>query len=127
MSIDFSSLVLAPAMATFANPVLITPIVSQPNAAPYTARGIWSVYETTIIGEMNNAFSTVNLKIGIRWADFTAATPVQGDWISTPAKNLPLGYWEGQIDPNANIDFIIDDVTPDGQGGAKLTVKRIVT
>lgn len=127
MGIDFSSLVLAPAMATFAKPVLVTPVVSQPNAAPYSGRGIWTVQETTIIGEMNNTFSTVNLILGIRWAEFPAVGPSQGDWITIAAKQLPLGYWQGQIDPNANIDFVIDDVTPDGQGGAKLSLKRVIT
>jgi hypothetical protein len=127
MGIDFSSLVLAPAMATFANPVLVTPLASQPNAAPYSARGIWSVQETTIIGEASNTFSTVNITFGIRWAEYPATAPSQGDWISTPAKRLPLGYWQGQIDPEAVIDFVIDDVTPDGQGGAKLWLKRVIT
>lgn len=127
MGIDFSALVLAPAMATFAKPVTITPLASQPLAAPYCARGIWSVISTTIIGEMGNPFSTVNLKFGIRWADYPAAAPAQGDWITVAAKDLPLGYWEGQIDPNAAIDFIIDNVTPDGQGGAEMIVKRVVT
>jgi hypothetical protein len=125
MGIDFSSLVLAPAMATFAKPVTITPIMSQPNAAPYAARGIWTVQNTQIIGEMGNIVSTVNLKFGIRLAEYPV-TLAQGDWITTTAKNLPLGYWQGDVDPNSAIDFIVDDVTPDGQGGLVIDVKRVI-
>lgn len=126
MGVDFSSLVLAPAMATFAKPVTVTPNASQPNAAPYTARGIWTVQNTSIIGESGNVFSTVNLKLGIRIADYPAAIPAQNDWISSAASDLPLGYWQGQIDPTSVIDFLIDNVTPDGQGGIVLDVKRVV-
>jgi hypothetical protein len=61
MGIDFSSLVLAPAMATFAKPVLVTPLASQPNAAPYSARGIWTVQEHDDHRRDGNTFSTVNL------------------------------------------------------------------
>lgn len=126
MGVDFSKLVLAPAMATFAKPVTVTPTASQPNAASYPARGIWTVQNTTIMGESGNVFSTVNLKFGIRFADYPATLPAQGDVITTTAANLPLGYWQGQIDPNAGIDFVIDDVTPDGQGGAVIGVRRVV-
>lgn len=126
MGVDFSKLVLAPAMATFAKPVTVTPLASQPNAAPYPARGIWSVMSTNILGESGNVFSTVNLKFGIRFADYPIDIPAQGDYISSAASNLPLGYWQGQIDPTTAIDFIIDNVTPDGQGGATIDVKRVV-
>lgn len=124
---DFSKLVLAPAMAVFSKPVTVTPQRSNPNAAPYSARGVWTVQSTLIIGEMGAPFSSVNLKFGIRFADYPARVPVQGDWITTASCNLPLGYWEGEVDPNANIDFIIDDIIPDGQGGAALTLKRVIT
>jgi hypothetical protein len=124
MSIDFSSLVLAPAMATFGRPVLITPLRSRPTAAPYPARGIWTVESISIVTEDGGNLSSIKLTFGIRLADFTVA-PKQGDWISTTAGNLPLAYWQGDIDPNANVDFIVDDFTPDGQGKAQLIVKRI--
>jgi hypothetical protein len=126
MGVDFSKLVLSPAMATFAKPVTVTPLASQPNAAPYSARGIWSVQSTSILGESGNIFSTVNLKFGVRFGDYPVELPAQGDLISSKAADLPLGYWQGQIDPTVGIDFIIDNVTPDGQGGAVIDVKRVV-
>lgn len=126
MGIDFSSLVLAPAMATFAKPVLIVPQVSQPNAAPYSARGIWTVQEQTLVSA-EDTFTSTSIVLGIRWVDFPATGPAEGDMLHTSARNLPLGYWQGQIDPDATIEFMIDAVTPDGQGGAKITLKRIVS
>ena len=33
---------LRPAFAAFARPITVRPVVSQPGAAPYAARGIWS-------------------------------------------------------------------------------------
>lgn len=124
MGIDFSGLVLSPAMATFGRPVLITPLRSLPNAAPYSARGVWTVESTSILTEDGGALSSDRVKFGIRLLDYMSA-PKQGDWISTTAGNLPLGFWQGDIDPNANIDFVVDDYTPDGQGGALLILKRI--
>jgi hypothetical protein len=124
--IDFSALVLAPCMEVFAKPVTVTPTKSQPLAAPYDARGIWHVDNVKIVTEDGGTFSNRTIKLSVLMADFTA-TPAQGDWISTEAKHLPLAYWQGDIDPNSNIDFVIDDQSPDGQGGASLILKRIVT
>ena len=42
MRIDFDDLVLSPCMDTFAEPVMIDPVVSQPGALPYTARAIFT-------------------------------------------------------------------------------------
>ena len=124
MAIDFSSLVLAPAMATFGRPVTVTPLRSLPNAVPYQARGVWTLETISIPTEDGGYLSTSRMKFGIRLADWPAA-PKQGDWITTAARELPLGFWRGDIDPNSNIDFIVDDFTPDGQGGVLLILKRI--
>lgn len=126
MGIDFAALVLAPAMGVFGRPVLIMPLQSQPLAAPYPARGVWTIEDVSIVTEDGGKFSSITLKFGIRLADFTIA-PKQGDWISTAANQLPLAYWQGDVDPKANIDFIIDNFTPDGQGGAVLILKRVTS
>ena len=126
MAIDFSGLVLAPAMGTFANPVTVNPLVSQPTVAPYLSRGVWKVDNVDIVLEDGGRFSNRTIKLGIRLAEFVVA-PKQGDWISTAVVLLPLGYWQGDIDPNSIIDFIVDDQSPDGQGGAVLVLKRIGT
>jgi hypothetical protein len=124
MPTDFSGLVLAPAMAAFALPVTITPLVSQKLAPPYSAQGIWTITDLDLVLEDGEAFSNRTLKFGIRLSDFIVA-PKQGDWISSAVKNLPLTYWQGDFDPTSNIDLIVDDVRSDGQGGATLILKRI--
>jgi hypothetical protein len=125
MPIDFADLVLMPAMTVFSYPVTITPKVSQPNAAPYPARGIWTVTELDVIAEDGGVLSNRTLKFGIALNDFTFA-PKQGDWITALAGQLPLGYWQDEFLVGATVDFIIDDVRPDGQGGATLVLKRVV-
>jgi hypothetical protein len=122
--IDFSQLVLAPCMMVFGAPITVTPTKSQPLASPYAASGVWHVENINIVTEDGGNFSNRTVKLGIRLADF-AVCPTQGDWITTEARNLPLAYWQGDVDPNSSIDFVIDDQNPDGQGGASLTLKRI--
>lgn len=122
MSIDFSGLVLGPTMLVFSRPVTVTPSVSQPNAAPYAARGIWEVTNVNILTEDGGQFSNRTIKLGVMMADYVVL-PTTGDWITTLASDLPLGYWQGVFLPGASIDFIIDDQNTDGQGGASLTLK----
>ena len=57
--------------------------------------------------------------LGIRMADF-AIPPSEGDLITTDASFLPLGY--DRALPVAN--FVIDNATPDGQGGSVLTLRK---
>jgi hypothetical protein len=124
--IDFSGLVLAPCINLFGCQVTVTPVKSQPLAQPYGAQGIWTVENVNIVTEDGGVFSNRTIKLGIRMADFTVA-PAPGDWISTAASHLPLAYWQGDVDPYAVLDFIVDDQNPDGQGGASLTLKRTGT
>jgi hypothetical protein len=123
--VDFSSLVLAPNMAVFGKSITITPVASQPNGQPYLAQGIWAVTSQSIMNEAGNILSTVGLKLSIRMADFTVP-PSQGDWVTVAASDLPLGYWQGVLVPNANLDFEIDTFTPDGQGAAVMTLNHVV-
>ena len=126
MSIDFSSLCLAPQMAVFGRPVTVTPLLSQPHAAPYPLKGIFTITSVDIPTEDGGFFSSVSLKFGLRMSD--CPIPVlQGDWISTSVVNLPLGYWQGSIDPTIILDFMVNNMTPDGQGGATCVLKRVTT
>lgn len=123
MSVDLSGLVLAPCMSVWGRPATVTPIVSQPNGGSYTARGVWTVKVTDIILEDNTVFSNRKITYGVRLADFEFAIK-EGDWITTPVSQLPLAYWQGDLAPDAVIDFVVDDATPDGQGHSVLTLKR---
>ena len=123
--VDFSALVLGPNMSVFGKPILVTPTTSQPNAIPYPARGVWAVSSSSIMTEAGNMLSTFGLKLSIKMDEFVVP-PAQGDWITVAAADLPLGYWQGTLLPNANLDFEVDDITPDGQGAAVLVLSRIV-
>lgn len=123
MSIDFSALVLAPNLAIFGKSVTVTPKSSQPFAAPYAATGIWTMEHVDVSLEDGSVVSSSRLKFGIRLADFTAV-PKQGDWITAAVTDLPLGYWQGDLDPTSAIDLEVADFHPDGQGGATLILKR---
>ena len=105
MAIDFADLVLGPAMATFAIPVTITPTVSQPSAAAYSAQGIWTVQDVDVLLEDGSTIASKSYWLGIALGEFTIA-PIKGDGVTL----------------NGN-GYLIDQVRPDGQGGAKLVLK----
>ncbi len=106
--IDFASLVLAPAMAVFGQSVTIMPVVSQPGASPYPARGVYASKPIQIQIEGGGYHSTVQPTLGIRLADF-AVPPMQGDTVDLGT----LGQFE------------IADVNPDGQGGADCPLRDL--
>src|SRR5215470_2380175 len=122
--IDFSSLVLAPAMDVFAAPITVTPLSSQPQSPIYSARGVWTIKPVDIITENSGVLSDRVITLGIRLADFTVP-PNVGDRIGTTAGGLPLLFDPTEYPPDSPLDFVIDDVTADGQGGVVLTLKRI--
>lgn len=121
--VDFSRLVLKPAMDTFARRFTVTPVKSDPFGAPYCARGIWTITQADLVLDDGSTMSSRTLKLGIRLCDFPQS-PKQGDWITTPVRELPLSYWQGDLDPTADIDLEIVDNQPDGQGGSTLVCKR---
>jgi hypothetical protein len=113
-------------MAVFGKPLIVTPTKSNPNAAEYTVSGIFTITSVSIPTDDGGFMSSVSLKCGVRMADF-AVPVVQGDWITVAVGDLPLGYWQGTIDPTIDLDFSIFDSTPDGQGGMLLTLKRVTS
>ena len=112
--IDFGGLVLAPAMAVFARPVTVTPLVSQPGAAAYPARGVWAVRAIDVPLEDGTIMNSKVLTLGIRTAEF-AVRPRKGDQIEVLA--------HGSL-PRVGI-CLVDDTNPDGQGGMSLIAKVI--
>jgi hypothetical protein len=103
--IDFD-LVLAPAMAAFAQSITLTPTVSQPGAPAYAARGVFDFKAVEIPLDDGTFHSTNQPTLGIRLADYAVA-PKQGDLLSMPQGN-----------------YQIADVVPDGQGGADLLLRN---
>ena len=103
MAVDFDKLVLAPAMAVFAEPVTVTP----EGGAPVAARGS---YSERPIEEFNGDTSVVTSQhtLSIRDAEFPVA-PVQGLAITV-----------------RGVLYTVDKPLPDGQGGTLLILKKDV-
>ena len=102
MPVDFNSLVLIPNMLVFAIPVTHTPV----GGVGYLTQGIWSMTHLDVMMDDGAKLSTVTISLGIALSQFDFI-PAVGDMITLAS---------GQT-------FLIDDIQPDGQGGAKLLLK----
>lgn len=108
MPVDFSALVLAPAQAVFGRPITVDPLASQPGAAPYAARGIFSSRPIQVPGLDGTYTSDQETTLSIRLADY-------------------------DVPPHARDLIIIDgtkyaagDTHVDGQGGMTITLRKLV-
>jgi hypothetical protein len=110
MSIDFGALVLGPAMAAFAWPITVTPLASQPGQAAYAARGSFDAESQSIPLEDGSELQSVRIILGIRLNEFPIA-PRQGDRIAVTS-------------PTDTQSYFVDRITPDGQGGAEMALKK---
>ncbi|WP_267355637.1 MULTISPECIES: hypothetical protein [unclassified Methylobacterium] len=111
--IDFAALALGPGIATFGRPVTVTPLGSRPAKPPFSTTGVWAVRNVDVAMGPNESLNTTTITLGIRLADWPVK-PVQGmEVLVHAAGSYPD---EGKL--------WIDDVDPDGQGGATLTLKK---
>lgn len=110
-------------MDAFSKNVTIIPVKSQPMSGPYSSRGVWQVDNINVATDEGGTFSSRILKFGIKLNEFTIP-PLQYDILSIMASDLPMGYFADALVPSSNIDFVINDIQPDGQGGATLMLKR---
>jgi hypothetical protein len=111
--IDFGALVLGPAMATFARPVTVTPVRSQPGQPAYQARGVWSIRNVEVQLE-EGVMNTRVITLGVKLADFGPIPPKARDLVAAPA----AGPY-----PDEGTHWI-EDIDLDGQGGATMTLKK---
>ena len=102
MPVDFNSLVLLPNMLVFAIPVTHTPV----GGTGYLTNGICSMTHLDVMMDDGAKLSTVTISLGISLSQFNFI-PGTGDLITIAS---------GQV-------YEIDDIQPDGQGGAKLLLK----
>lgn len=111
--IDFAALALGPGITAFGRPVTVTPLASRPTRPPFQATGVWSVRNVDVAVESGGSLNSTAITLGIRLADWPVR-PVPQMQIQVPA----AGFYpdEGTL--------WIDDVDPDGQGGATITLKR---
>ncbi|MCJ2053998.1 hypothetical protein [Methylobacterium sp. J-070] len=111
--IDFAALALGPGIAAFGRPVTVTQLASRPVRQPFDASGVWAVQNTNVELEAGANLNTTRITLGIRLSDWQYP-PEQFALVRVPA----AGFYpdEGTL--------WIDDIDPDGQGGASLTLKR---
>ena len=107
MAFDFAGLVLGPAMAAFADPIVFTPVKSQPGVAAFPARGVYAVKQVTVRTD-EGIFTDQQPTLGIMLADYPVP-PMQDDTFV-----------------RAGVTWSVWDVQPDGQGGADLILKQVI-
>jgi hypothetical protein len=118
--INFDALVLGPAMATFARPITVTPLVSQPGEPAYGARGVWSSKPINVALEDGSILSSQVHTLGIRRNDRNSD--------GTPMFAMPIRQGD-QIDIDAFQSLprvglcAVEDTDEDGQGGVIISVK----
>jgi hypothetical protein len=115
MPINFSEQLYKHAQDTYSRVVKFTPLVSQPNGTPYTARGILEQEAIDVAALDNSIVSEMRIILDIRDAEFVVQ-PLQGDLVDVPGDSgLPA---EGQ--------FEVIDSDQNGGGETTLTLRRIV-
>ena len=113
MGVDFDALVLNPTVTTFGILVTFTPLVSQPLAASYDSRGVFSSTPLDVLMQDDTIFSDQQTSLGVRYRDFPVAPPAPGDLVTiTDPAHWAFGkqYWIGDSDD-------------DGQGGTTLLLR----
>lgn len=119
MSIDFSALVLTPCMNILGVAMTVTPLVSQPGAPAFPARGVFEQKDTDMIMAADAIMSQSTRTIGVKLNDVYPTTllpmfpiwPVTGDIVT-----IVEGF-------GADV-YVIDDTDDDGEGGSLWTLKR---
>jgi hypothetical protein len=118
---DFDNLVLSKCQNAFAKPLTINPLFSIPGAAPYAARGIWTVRVVDVILDDGGQLTTRTLEIDVRLSELPAL-PAQGDQITI------VGDVQSEfsgVSIGSQILLQVDDVRMDSGGAAKLLMKRV--
>ena len=111
--IDFNALVLGPATNVFAISIRVSPLVTQPGAPAYDARGVYSSTALDVVMGDDTIFSDQQTKLGIRLSEFPTPPPDRGDLIEMTEPTHPtfgMKYWVGDSDL-------------DGQGGCDLLLR----
>ena len=117
MGVDFSTSIYLPNFDFFSRAATITPLVSQPNAAPYAVRGIYDTDEIDVPAEDGSILTDQKTMFDIREYEF-AVLPAQGDHINIPADRgamVALG------------DFEIINAWTNGGGETTLTLRKLDT
>ena len=116
MAIDFARQVYLPNYNTFARPITVTPLKSQPNQPAYAARGIYTTEPMDVLAEDQSSFSDQRCILDILEIEFSVL-PIQGDQISIPGVGLLPAVG----------DFQVIETKDNGGGEMTLSLRLLVT
>jgi hypothetical protein len=116
MALNFPELVYLPCYDIFARPVTIVPLVSQPGAGTYGARGIFDTNEIQVIAADGSMISDTRTELDILQSEFDVLPEKQDQVFIADDEMIPGGVFE------------ISDVSDKGNAGGEvsLTLKRLV-
>jgi hypothetical protein len=110
MAVNFSNLLYKPVYDKFARPVIVNPIVSQPDTNSYENRGIFNTGPTDIEMEDGSVYSDARTILDIRMAEWSTL-PQQGDQINIPDHEDVAGG-----------EFEVEDLEGVGNAGGEITI-----
>lgn len=102
--IDFDALVLSVGQNTFGVPITYKPVTSAPGQSQFAARGVYTKRPVDVVTD-HGVLQTFEHKLSVRVNEYPAV-PAQGDVLFMN-----------------NVRWLVDNVEPDGQGAASLTIK----
>jgi len=114
MVINYPLLVYKVVYDTFARPVTIFPVASQPGEPPYGARGIFDTDNLDVMAEDGSVVSDQRTILDIREGEFEVL-PLQLDRVSIPASS-------GLEDLG---EFEVTDTDTNGGGETTLTLRKL--
>jgi hypothetical protein len=117
MAINFSTLVYLPNFDTFARPITVTPLASQPGAPAYSNRGIYDTRPMDVMAQDGSIVSDQQTILDVRDAEFSVV-PEQLDQITIPA-DTDAGPALGT--------FEVTDTEANGGGETTLILRKVVT
>jgi hypothetical protein len=117
MGVDFSTSIYLPVFDFYSRQATITPLASQPNAAPFIVRGIYDTEDLEVAAEDGSFLQSQRTIFDIREYEFQVL-PVQGDHIYIPADRGAMG---------ALGDFEIINAWTNGGGETTLQLRQIDT
>jgi len=113
MGVNFATLLYEPNFDMWAVPITVNPIVSQPGAPAYSARGIFDTRDIDVIGTDGSIFSDQQTELDILEKEFSVL-PKQNDRVTIPldCNGAPLGEYE------------VLDVSTNGGGETTLSLRK---
>ena len=116
MAVDFSTLVYLPNYDTFARPVTVTPLASQPGLPAYSTRGIYNTRPLDVMTEDGATFADQQSILDVRDVEFSVV-PTQLDRIFIPS------------DPDAGAElgeYEVVNAESNGGGETTLLIRKVV-